>query len=180
MRDTLRGLKERNIPVIIMSDANTLYIEAILKVFLKLGINKLNTKDIIKVNGVRDCVSDIITNPNYYDDKGRVRIHRRVLATDLQHECIHPCNVNICKGKELDDMMQRYKPKKMAYTGDGKNDFCPATRLKESDVFFMRDGRGLESYLVSEPQQTNKLIAKKIHWVEPNTVLENILDFFDK
>jgi pyridoxal phosphate phosphatase PHOSPHO2 len=125
-------------------------------------------------------VSDIITNPNYYDDKGRVRIHRRVLATDPQHECIHPCNVNICKGKELDDMMQRYKPKKMAYIGDGKNDFCPATRLKESDVFFMRDGRGLESYLVSEPQQTNKLISKKIHWVEPNTVLENILDFFDE
>lgn len=54
---------------------------------------------VVQEHGVRDLVNDIITNPAYIDDQGRLRVKRRILATDPQHNCPNPCGVNICKGK---------------------------------------------------------------------------------
>jgi hypothetical protein len=37
---------------------------------------------------------------------------------------------------------------RMLYVGDGRNDYCPALRMKSAqDIYFVRKGRSLEKYL---------------------------------
>ncbi|CAO3587082.1 unnamed protein product [Absidia cylindrospora] len=131
MITTLKQLNEHGTRVLILSDANTYFIETILKAY-----------------GVRDLVHDIITNPAYYDDIQRLRIHRRILATAPPHQCPHVCAINICKGQELDRYIQAHGPfQKIMYVGDGKNDYCPATHLREGDRMFVRSDKALSRYL---------------------------------
>ncbi|KAI9244258.1 phosphatase phospho-type [Helicostylum pulchrum] len=166
MCNLVLDLKQRNVPVILMSDANTFYIETILQAY-----------------GVRDCITEIITNPSYTDEQGRLRVHRHVLTTDQQHECQNPCSLNICKGQELDQLLQRYQQQghtveKIAYTGDGKNDFCPATRLRRTDTFFLRKEKGLDRYLGLVPEQKSRLQSQLVYWLKPETVWESMPKYF--
>ncbi|CAO3593917.1 unnamed protein product [Absidia cylindrospora] len=77
---TLRVLKEHGTRILILSDANTFYIETILKAY-----------------GVHDLIDDVITNPAYFDGKNRLRVNRRILASSPPHQCPRTCAVNICK-----------------------------------------------------------------------------------
>ncbi|KAG0891371.1 hypothetical protein G6F34_011742 [Rhizopus arrhizus] len=120
MRNVLMDLKSKEIPVILLSDANTFYIETILTAY-----------------DVRDCVTQIITNPAYIDEKGRLRVQRYILASDPQHNCTNPCSVNICKGKELDMLLKKYGPlEKVAYIGD--DPFPRFTELALNSLFNAR------------------------------------------
>lgn len=147
--DLLKALKAKNARVLVLSDANTHFIDIILKVRfmclcvivrVQIGL----TACVVQEHGVRDLVSDIITNPAYIDDQGRLRIKRRILATDPQHNCPNPCGVNICKGtqhsgiqvekgkqrcsgsslllgQELDNYIATHGPfRNIMYVGDGK------------------------------------------------------------
>lgn len=102
--DLLKALKAKNARVLVLSDANTHFIDIILKVrfmcwcVIIVRVQIELTTCVVQEHGVRDLVSDIITNPAYIDDQGRLRIKRRILATDPQHNCPNPCGVNICKG----------------------------------------------------------------------------------
>ncbi|CEG80674.1 hypothetical protein RMATCC62417_14974 [Rhizopus microsporus] len=162
MRNVLFDLKAKGVPVILLSDANTFYIETILKAY-----------------GVRDCVTEIITNPAYIDEQGRLRVRRYILSTDLPHNCSNPCSVNICKGREIDHLIRKYGPlERIAYTGDGKNDFCPATRLRHTDVFFMRQGKGLDRFLTDLPEYKTKIKSNFVYWMKPETVWEVMPKYF--
>ncbi|KAI7892444.1 phosphatase phospho-type [Mucor mucedo] len=166
MRNVLLDLKRKNVHVILMSDANTFYIDTILKAY-----------------GVQDCVTEIITNPSYTDEQGRLRIRRHVLATETPHNCTNPCSVNICKGQEMDALLKRYKQQghdiqKIAYTGDGKNDFCPATRLRHTDTFFMRKEKGLDRYLSQVPEEKNRIQSQFVYWLKPESVWESMPKYF--
>ncbi|KAI9361469.1 phosphatase phospho-type [Pilaira anomala] len=166
MRNVLLDLKQRNVPVILMSDANTFYIETILQAY-----------------GVRDCITEIITNPSYIDAQDRLRVRRHILTTDKQHQCQNPCSLNICKGQELDQLMQRYEAQgltlaKIAYTGDGKNDFCPATRLRPSDTFFLRQEKSLHKYLDRLPEEKARIQSQLVYWLKPETVWDSMPKYF--
>ncbi|CEP17665.1 hypothetical protein [Parasitella parasitica] len=165
MRNVLVDLKSRNVPVILLSDANTFYIQTILNAY-----------------NVGDCVTEIITNPSYKDQQGRLRVQRYISASAPQHNCKNPCSLNICKGKELDQIIERYggveSLKKIAYTGDGKNDFCPATRLRKSDAFFMRQEKGLDRHFSLVPADKQKICSQFIYWVKPETVWESMPKYF--
>lgn len=132
---------------------------------------------------MHDCVTEIITNPSYIDEQGRLRIRRHLLETSEQHNCSNPCSVNICKGQEMDALLKRYNQqgidiKKIAYTGDGKNDFCPATRLRETDTFFMRKEKGLDRYLDQVPEEKTKITSQLVYWLKPETVWESMPKYF--
>lgn len=128
-------------------------------------------------------MTEIITNPHYTDGQGRLRVHRHVLATGPQHQCLNPCSLNICKGIELDQIIERYggieRVKKIAYTGDGKNDFCPATRLRQTDAFFMRREKGLDRYLEQVPEEKTKIASEFVYWMQPQTVWELMPKYFE-
>lgn len=79
--------------------------------------------------------------------------------------------------------MQRYQQQgniveKIAYTGDGKNDFCPATRLRQTDTFFIRKEKGLDRYLDLVPEQKSRLQSQLVYWLKPETVWESMPKYF--
>ncbi|ORX55196.1 hypothetical protein DM01DRAFT_1033009 [Hesseltinella vesiculosa] len=159
MLDTLRTLNSHETQVLVLSDANNFFIETILKAY-----------------GVRDLVHDIITNPTHLDDNNHVRIERRILSTAPPHQCPHPCTPNICKGLELDAYIKLNGPfQKIMYVGDGTNDYCPATRLRESDRYFVRNGKGLKQYLDTHPDKLATLDATITYWDSPADVFEAVV-----
>ncbi|KAI8971746.1 putative phosphatase-domain-containing protein [Mycotypha africana] len=173
MRRVLLDLKERHIPVILLSDANRFYIDAILTSV-----------------GVIDCITEIVTNPSYIDDQGRLRVRRHVPVDAPQHNCPNECAANLCKGQEMDRLIEKYSKRfdldhsdnafKVAYAGDGKNDFCASTRLKPcTDIFFMRKGKGLDDYLNKRPEERNKIRSMVVDWWTPQTVMDVMPKYFD-
>jgi pyridoxal phosphate phosphatase PHOSPHO2 len=75
--------------------------------------------------------------------------------------------------------MARYGPlERIAYTGDGTNDFCPGTRLRQHDMYFLREGKSLDAYLKTDPKLETKLICQKTRWIEPSTVWKHMPVFF--
>ncbi|OBZ86898.1 Pyridoxal phosphate phosphatase PHOSPHO2 [Choanephora cucurbitarum] len=165
MRRVLLKLKNENVSVILLSDANTFYIETIMEAY-----------------GVRDCITEIITNPACEDEQGRLRVRRYIQPSNAQHNCTNPCSVNICKGKELEKVIERFGGingiNKIAYIGDGKNDFCPATRLRNTDVFYMREKKGLGRYFEQMPQERQRITSPVVSWTHPLTVLEHITTYY--
>lgn len=172
--DLLKALKAKNARVLVLSDANTYFIDIILKVhfqsiclcvIVRVQI-ELTDICVVQEHGVHDLVNDIITNPAYIDDQGRLRVKRRILATDPQHNCPNPCGVNICKGKsgiqyekgrhmthlqylgqELDNYIATHGPfRNIMYVGDGKvskRSFVIGlgflTRTHTNGMFFQND-----------------------------------------
>ncbi|XP_073156543.1 inorganic pyrophosphatase 1-like [Henckelia pumila] len=108
----------------IVSDANTFFIETILDHL-----------------GIKDCFSEINTNPSYQDDEGRLRISPYVDFKSSPHGCINPCPPNMCKGMIVERIkcsVVKEGKKRMIYLGDGLGDFCPSLQLEEGDFMMPR------------------------------------------
>ncbi|KAI8390828.1 phosphatase phospho-type [Radiomyces spectabilis] len=160
MLNTLKVLHSHHTRVLILSDANTFYIDTILRAY-----------------GVRDLVSDIITNPAYTDEKHRFRIQRHIPASDPPHQCPNSCAVNICKGQELDKYIATHGPfERVMYVGDGKNDYCPSTRLRETDRLFARSGKSLSAMLKNDPEAAAKIKSNITFWETSEVVLKAVED----
>ncbi|CAH1422756.1 unnamed protein product [Lactuca virosa] len=105
----------------VVSDANTFYIETILKHL-----------------GIRECFSEINTNPGFVDDEGKLRI----LPFHDFHKSEHGCNLcppNMCKGKVIERIQATVAgEKRIIYLGDGAGDFCPSRKLVEGDYMMPR------------------------------------------
>ncbi len=118
-----------HVELILISDSNSLFIQWILE---KHGLD----------------VDAIFTNPAEFDADGCLRI--RYYHT--QDSCKLSTR-NLCKGRILQEYVQsRQKQagvrfKKVVYVGDGKNDLCPASRLKRNDVVCARIGYTMEQLL---------------------------------
>jgi len=67
------------------------------------------------------------------------------------YECQTTCSYcprNLCKGGVLSSYMESAGPfEKVYYIGDGGNDVCPALRLGEDDILFVRKNYSLEKIL---------------------------------
>ncbi|KAI3766469.1 hypothetical protein L2E82_16529 [Cichorium intybus] len=107
----------------VVSDANMFYIETILKHL-----------------GIRECFSEINTNPSFVDEEGKLR----VLPYHDFHKSDHGCKLcppNMCKGKIIERIQAELATKgkkRIIYLGDGGGDFCPCTKLEESDNMMPR------------------------------------------
>lgn len=103
-------LKNKGIPVVILSDGLDYFINKILE---------KNNLDFINV----------ITNHAYFDDWGKFIIE---FPNDSKH-CSN--NAGTCKCKVIKNLKKRYK--KVIYAGDGASDFCVS---KEPDIVFAKSG----------------------------------------
>ncbi|KAI7728175.1 hypothetical protein M8C21_013191 [Ambrosia artemisiifolia] len=103
----------------IVSDANTFFIENVLKHL-----------------GILECFSEINTNPGFVDE-GRLRILP-------YHKSFHGCTLcppNMCKGKIIERIQSTFtteKRKTIIYLGDGAGDYCPSLKLVEGDYMMPR------------------------------------------
>ncbi|XVE88743.1 hypothetical protein DITRI_Ditri19aG0093400 [Diplodiscus trichospermus] len=109
----------------IVSDANVFFIETILK-----------------HHGLRDCFSEINTNPSLVDEEGRLRIFPYHDFTKSPHGCQHPtCPPNMCKGiviERIQASLSMEEKKTIIYLGDGLGDFCPSLKLGGGDYVMPR------------------------------------------
>ncbi|RIB14943.1 phosphatase phospho-type [Gigaspora rosea] len=167
MIEALKMIKSANGDIIILSDANTVYIEAILKAY-----------------EVIDLISNIISNPAAWDEDGRLHIRR---LNNIPHGCENPCSENICKGHELIKFLSAHPNEyyQIIYVGDSFNDFCPATKI--NDILLAREGFKLASFLNDtlpsshEYKNMNRQISPRIiYWKDAVRILEFINDIFGK
>lgn len=102
----------------IVSDANTVYIQS----FLEYA-------------GLTSLVHEVHSNPAFFEatagdhqNSNRLRVERYHGAHLAPHGCPH-CQVNMCKGRILDQTRAQQTFTHVLYVGDGKGDFCPVTKL---------------------------------------------------
>lgn len=114
---------------IIVSDSNSVFIEHILKQC-----------------SVGSVVTEVFTNPAYFDESGRLHVQRF-----HSHNC--PTCVdspNMCKGIILRRFLNRQQYGSVVYVGDGKGDYCPSvSSMKEKDIIICRQGYSLEKKLAN-------------------------------
>ncbi|KAL6568217.1 Inorganic pyrophosphatase 1 [Orobanche hederae] len=107
----------------IVSDANMFFIETI--------VDHL---------GIKNCFSEINTNPSYVDENGSLRISPYVDFQTFPHGCPR-CPPNMCKGmiiERIQASLAKEGKKRMIYLGDGVGDFCPSLKLREGDFMMPR------------------------------------------
>ncbi|OMO66291.1 HAD-superfamily hydrolase, subfamily IB, PSPase-like protein [Corchorus olitorius] len=109
----------------IVSDANTFF------------INK-----ILEHHGLKECFSEIHTNPGFVDEEGRLRIFPHHDFTKALHGCHNPCPPNMCKGMVIESIQaslaKEDEKKTIIYLGDGIGDYCSAVKLGDEDYLMPR------------------------------------------
>lgn len=146
MKRLFKILWQNNYEIFILSDANNLFIETILK--------ENNLLD--KFRG------KIITNETFIDERGVIKIKPYYLENKedkMPYNCaycvIDCAEPSICKRELLKDLIERKKSQMecldneihVVYGGDGKNDFCPGLILGMEDFYFPRKGYNLAKLL---------------------------------
>ncbi|KAF9130731.1 putative phosphatase phospho1 [Mortierella sp. 14UC] len=147
----LRLMKSQGAELCIISDANTFYIEYILK-----------------AHGLDGVFSKIITNPAHFDAQGRLHVARFHGLDKEPHNCPLPCQPNLCKGQELQKLIDSQAWDQVIYMGDSTNDFCPSTRLQSRDIVLARADLLLEKQI---KLHLDMVKAQVIYWQSPADVL---------
>ncbi|CAH9052377.1 unnamed protein product [Cuscuta europaea] len=140
----------------IVSDANVFFIETI-----------------VEHLGIRECFSEINTNPGYVDEEGRLRIFPFHDFHSSPHDC-NRCPPNMCKGKIIERIkadLGKEGKKRMIYLGDGIGDFCPSLMLKEGD--FMMPRKGFPAWELIN--QNRSLLEAEVHEWSDGEELERVL-----
>ncbi|KAL9225601.1 hypothetical protein vseg_001506 [Gypsophila vaccaria] len=138
----------------IVSDANTFFIETILHHL-----------------GIRDCFSEINTNPSYIDEEGKLRILPHHDFIKSSHACPNPCPPNMCKGEVIKRIVSEERNKRIIYLGDGAGDYCPSLILRESDHVLPRKNFPVWDLISRNPS----LIRAKIHGWSDGAEFEQVL-----
>ncbi|XP_051119214.1 inorganic pyrophosphatase 2-like [Andrographis paniculata] len=146
----------------IVSDANTVFIETILEHV-----------------GIKECFSEIHTNPAYIDREDRLHICPYVDFDSCPHGC-NLCPPNMCKGRIIEriqaSMMKEGKGT-VIYLGDGKGDFCPSLKLKVGDFMMPRKGFPVWDLI----SQNRELVHAQVHeWTDGEELNSTLLRLIDE
>lgn len=153
--ELLKYLASDRFNVIIISDANSVFIDCILQAY--------------KVDNV---INAVYTNPAEFSEEG-------LLSLQYYHtqDWCDLSTVNLCKGHILEDHIRKAAKSGIhfpvvAYVGDGTNDLCPSLRLKSHDYVFAREGFRLLKKLNELPEGEAK--AKVVSWKSGLDVLNTL------
>lgn len=144
----------------VVSDANTFYIETILK-----------------NHGLYDCFSEIISNQTKVTSEGRLRIfpyHDLVVP----HGC-NLCPPNMCKGTVINRIqasLVEHKKVRFIYLGDGRGDYCPILKLGKWDFVMPRKNFPLWSSIWDNPKLVKPLILGWSNGEELEKILLNLIN----
>ncbi|KAI8595540.1 putative phosphatase-domain-containing protein [Dissophora ornata] len=151
MIEALRLMKSQGAELYILSDANSVYIETVLEAY-----------------NIRQLFTKVITNPATFDERGRLNVVRFHGLDQEPHNCPRPCQPNLCKGQEIQKLIDAQTWEQVIYMGDSTNDFCPSTRLQSKDVVLARRGLLLEKEINENPQLVE---ANVVYWNDAKDVL---------
>ncbi|XP_031487349.1 thiamine phosphate phosphatase-like protein [Nymphaea colorata] len=147
----------------VVSDANTFYIETILK-----------------HHGLLEYFSEINTNPGYVDDSGRLRIVPYHNFHVSPHGCAL-CPPNMCKGLIIDRIRASVTKdstaaKRFIYLGDGSGDYCPSLKLGDGDKVMPRKDYPLWHHIQNNPL----LLRAEIHpWSNAAELEETLIQLIN-
>ena len=155
MEKFLTSLSMEEFEVIIISDANSVFIDCILE---NTGLNKL--------------VSKVYTNPAWFDGEGclQIKYYHHQDWCDLS-------TVNLCKGHILNEhhseaLKNGLEYSTIVYIGDGSNDLCPSLKLRSNDICFARNGYSLVKKIEELP--ANEMQARVIRWNDALDIAEGL------
>ena len=168
MRQLFYFLKENNYDLVIISDSNTFLIETILR--------RNNVAHLFE-----PCAEKILANRSEFDETGRLHVvpfNRCLNKNGADFVCSsETCRLNMCKGSVLEDFIQRSMDinmnQRVIYVGDGHIDFCPGTKLKEGDTFFVKKNSSLSKLLESENYKAQIKSSIKL-WKTANEILSQL------
>ncbi|XP_008403104.1 pyridoxal phosphate phosphatase PHOSPHO2 [Poecilia reticulata] len=145
---------------IIVSDANTMFIEWVLQ-----GA------------GLWEAVNQVYSNPASINESGYMELRHHHL-----HECAK-CPVNMCKKKVLETYLSEKADGgevygRVFYVGDGGNDLCPAFCLSAGDAVMPRKGYTLDKMLtrLRDQEGNGSVSAKVIPWSSATDILQELKD----
>lgn len=146
MVDLLKTLDQTKAEAIIISDANSVFIDHILS-----------------FHGLKEKINRVFTNPAKFNDEGRLEIE----MYHVQDSC-SLSTVNLCKGQILESYVEERMKENIMFThvafiGDGQNDFCPSLRLSPKDFVFPREGYSLVKYIERMKAEQGLHIKANIH-----------------
>ncbi|KAK9507254.1 hypothetical protein O3M35_007157 [Rhynocoris fuscipes] len=138
--EMLRKIKENDCEIVIISDANTYFIN-----------------EWLKAHDLLDCIDKVYSNPAEFVN-GRLHIR----GYQEQDWCkLSPRNM--CKGYILfEHIAERQNTgtlfRYVAYCGDGQNDYCPSIKLRADDIVFPRKNYPLEKLIIKTPIKANTVV----------------------
>ncbi|KAF6024937.1 hypothetical protein EB796_016774 [Bugula neritina] len=152
MEELMNHLQQNCYDVVILSDANALFIEWF------FCNRKLNVKK-------------IYSNPAEFDEGGKLILHQFHHQTSCNQ-----CPVNLCKGAVIKEHIESMRKagtlySTVCYTGDGENDFCPSLRLTENDYVFPRATFPLEQMLKSKMSEVK---AQVVPWKSATVIKQKL------
>jgi pyridoxal phosphate phosphatase PHOSPHO2 len=151
----------------IISDANSLYIEAVLREnwlldAFEAGI-QTNPAAIVAATGLGDdsCdASGCVTR--------RISVSPFCPTLHTPHNCA-TCSANMCKGELVRELMEKYRDATFVYVGDGGNDLCGCRQLPRGSHALPREGYPLARKLAKIPIQ-----ASVANWHSPAALFETV------
>jgi len=157
VRDIIKLLGTNGIPMIIISDANSVFIQLILKAYFIDHFFDQGT---------------IFTNPAVWDDQGRLRV-------SYYDKKVHGCAIcprNMCKGKILDEFLRHSftTPPDIIYIGDGAGDYCPCLQLAKDSCILAKHGFTLLRQLEAN---SSNISATVVPWDSGVMIYNTILSF---
>ncbi|KAK9905585.1 hypothetical protein WJX75_002525 [Coccomyxa subellipsoidea] len=119
MRQAVVDLAARGCDLVIVSDANSFFIEAILQ-----------------HHGLLEHFKEVHTNRATWEGGAlHVRPHHQGAEP---HGCPN-CPANLCKGKVMEQLLLQQNYSRVVFLGDGAGDLCPSTRLGPRDFVLSRE-----------------------------------------
>ncbi|XP_054474718.1 pyridoxal phosphate phosphatase PHOSPHO2 [Anoplopoma fimbria] len=157
MTDLLTFISDHKstIDCIVISDSNTVFIDWVLH-----------------ASGLQAAVDRVFSNPAKFNELGYLEVQ-----CYHSHDCDR-CPVNLCKRKVLELYLSEQcdggvEYERVLYAGDGGNDLCPTSCLRERDVVMPRKGFTLEK-LLAKRKDNASLSAKVIAWSSGTEILEEL------
>lgn len=141
-KELLKFVNQLKADIIIISDSNHVFIDHFLK-----------------HHHLDSYFSEVFTNPSHFDSSGILKVS----AYHYQDWCSFS-RVNMCKGYVMQKFLKKQQCrgvhyKRVAYVGDGSNDYCPSICLTSLDIIFPRKEFDLEFELLANHEEVKATVV---------------------
>ncbi|CAH0730496.1 unnamed protein product, partial [Brenthis ino] len=138
--------------VLILTDANTVFVNHWLK-----------------VHGLQEAITAVITNRAFWKQD------RLYIEPCMNQTTCTRCPSNLCKSIALTQWTKSRGYSRVVYSGDGRNDYCPATSLPPDSIVFPRQGYPMDNLIKKTLSSPNpQVTAKVVPWSDAFTILEEL------
>ncbi|KAJ8556786.1 hypothetical protein ON010_g9181 [Phytophthora cinnamomi] len=147
-------------------------------------------RSFLESHEVADRVGELVANPTHFEDAGKTLRVRSYHGSHIAPHGCPNCPSNLCKGFEVERILQQRHFSRILYVGGESGDLCAATKLLSSlmglrrdDVVLARVGGGeghpneLFPRLNAHPEKLLPLIRQ---WRTGEEVVAILRSFFDE